>query len=139
MKKVIMILTLSCIFVLGSHAQDVMGLQVTKTDGTTQAISIKSVDKITFNKAGEMVVNLVNGTSNNFLIVEVNKIAFGMGADGIINKSVNETAFINYSSNKNALNVTGEGIIKIYSVNGQMLKSMKVAGKGLLNIEELPK
>lgn len=134
MKKTFFTLLLITYF-LSARANDYVGILVTKTDGTTTVVSLseKPIIKIT----GE---NLIIETEMSTTAFERSSVSrFNYLSDLIDAIDEINTAQKNISQNGNYLffnNLIENSSIKIYNIDGVLIKDITATGNYTLNISE---
>lgn len=105
-----------------------------KYNNEEKSIELASIRKITF-EAGDVVVYTSEGQVK-FPLSEMEKMFFSE-APTVIESMPMETASMKVSGG--VLSVSGNGLLRIYSGNGQLQQMAKVDGSSRISLQNLPK
>ncbi len=105
-----------------------------KYNNEEKSIELASIRKITF-EAGDVVVYTSEGQVK-FPLSEMEKMFFSEAPTAIESMPM-ETASMKVSGG--VLSVSGNGLLRIYSSNGQLQQMAKVDGSSRISLQNLPK
>lgn len=105
-----------------------------KYNNEEKSIELASIRKITF-EAGDVVVYTSEGQVK-FPLSEMEKMFFSEAPTAIESMPM-ETASMKVSGG--VLSVSGNGLLRIYSSNGQLQQMAKVYGSSRISLQNLPK
>lgn len=105
-----------------------------KYNNEEKSIELASIRKITF-EAGDVVVYTSEGQVK-FPLSEMEKMFFSEAPTAIESMPM-ETASMKVSGG--VLSVSGNGLLRIYSGNGQLQQMAKVDGSSRISLQNLPK
>ena len=105
-----------------------------KYNNEEKSIELASIRKITF-EAGDVVVYTSEGQVK-FPLSEMEKMLFSEAPTAIESMPM-ETASMKVSGG--VLSVSGNGLLRIYSSNGQLQQMAKVDGSSRISLQNLPK
>lgn len=140
MRKLLLLAAVS-FFGIGAYAQD--NVVVTTSGGKQQVYNTDAVKSITFEGTTMKVNKTDKSVSDNFNLVDVEKITFNL-ANGINNLPVGEKLTVTSPAGSNVLYINGYDAAKknklgIYDVSGKAVKNLSKWAGEPIDLSSLPK
>ncbi len=133
MRKHLTLLALMATFCLPSRA-DGLNYLTASYNSTEKSIELASVQKITFTESN--VVVTTSAGEETFPISEMEKLYFSATATAVENLACSTA---NLTFQDGVIHAQGNGLLRIYNVNGQIQRMASVSGSATITTHTLPR